>query len=122
MADLWAFFCAVAGTWTFWFGMVLMIEPSLEGAWPRTYAASKALFAKHPKLRQTIFRRLGAILLLFACFQAWHSEYSAHAELTQQMQAKRDRSAITNQLKQFYADGAVLLADRNIKNQLDVLK
>ena len=54
-----------------------MIEPYLEGGWPRTYQALKEHFAKHPNRRQTIFRRVGAIVLLIACYQAWNAEYEA---------------------------------------------
>lgn len=77
MRNLITFVLAVADTWFFWIGIALMIEPFLEGAWPRFYQLVKAYFVKHPDRRRKIFRTLGIIALFFAFFQAWNAQYEA---------------------------------------------
>ncbi len=97
-----------------------------------TYFVPGMKMPVNPTAWQTALVVLGSIVLirlLLAPYSMWNEEHTARltaeksaAELTQQLNKKRDRAAIKGQLRQFYADSARLLADRKITNEEDVQK
>src|ERR1700693_1194606 len=64
MGNILAFIESVAGHWAFWIGLVLMVEPYLEGAFPSVAAWIKQLLVDDRRKR--FFRVAGIIALLVA--------------------------------------------------------
>jgi hypothetical protein len=100
MGNILAFIESVAGHWAFWIGLVLMVEPYLEGAFPSVAAWIKQLLVDDRRKR--FFRVAGIIALLVAFFQAWNTQY----ELSQQ---NADRIAIKALIGQMIKEGTDLL-------------
>ena len=77
MERLVAFLTAVADRWAFWIGLLLMIEPFSESAFPVFAARIKRVLADDR--RKMAFRIAGAIALFVACFQAWDEQFELAA-------------------------------------------
>jgi hypothetical protein len=91
------FLAAVTGHWLFWIGLLLMVEPYLEGVAPRIGDRLKTLLAKRPEGRKAIFRWAGVIALFIACFQVWGEEHQARLiaeSRTAALQPQRDPDGI----------------------------
>ena len=76
MGNVATFIQAVAGHWLSWVGLLLMVEPYLEGAFPSAAACIRWLLAD--ERRKRFFRFAGVLALLVACFQVWDDEHRAH--------------------------------------------
>ena len=64
MGNIPAFIGSVAGHWAFWIGLVLMVEPYLEGAFPSVATWIKRLLVD--ERRKWVFRIAGIVALLVA--------------------------------------------------------
>ena len=102
----------VARGWLFWIGLLLMVEPYLEGTAPRFYSRLNQILGGR---RRSIFVTAGIIALVISFFQAWDAqktEAEAARTTAKEFQTKLDerehKKRIREELGKLLNDGTQL--------------
>jgi hypothetical protein len=103
------FLLAVAEHGFFWIGLALMIEPYLEGFAPNSWKKLQAFLARKPQRRQHVFGVVGALAIIFGCFQAFDEVKSQLRQANEKLEQISQRTAIKDRLQQFYVDVGPLI-------------
>jgi hypothetical protein len=90
----------VARGWLFWIGLLLMVEPYLEGVAPRFYNRLNQLLGDR---RRSIFVAVGILALVISFFQAWDAqktETKAAENTAKEFQTKLDEREHKRQIRE----------------------
>jgi hypothetical protein len=74
LARIAQFAVKIIDRWAFWVGLLLIVEPYLEGVAPTLSKQLRIWLSGKPALRSRVFRAAGVIALCVAAFQAWDHE------------------------------------------------